>query len=218
MRRKVNGQSSNTTAIETPSSGISKVSNLPPVLKYPRLLDFRDYGQVVKNLFCYVIRHYGKSGLSVLIYRQPVKDQVVVICGDWDGNHIDMAENSELGTMAKHFIDNHLSLFLNTMRLIKLEQVQLFFSLDEKRQLMLVDIQTSINKLSGPGMVRDVFGNKFNTQQVLKIEVLDDRAMECIADGSGSYAGDLIIKPTRFRHYHDMNDNSYIPMYVEVTR
>ncbi len=203
--------------LETRSSGISRVEALPQVLKYPRLLSFKDFELNIKNVFCYVTKHYGKSGLSVLIYRQPIKDQVIVICGDWYGNNIDLTADTELSRSAKDFTENHLTFFITTMRLIKIEQVQLFFSMVDGK-LVLVDIQTAINKMSGPGMVRDVFGSKFPTQEVLKIEVMDDRAIECIKDGSGSYAGDLIIKPSRFRMHHDVKSNTYIPLYVEVVR
>ena len=67
-------------------------------------------------------------------------------------------------------------------------------------------------------MVRDIFGMKFATQEVIKVETIDERAYECMMDGSGSYAGDLIVKPSRFRHYHEMASNTYTPMYVEVLR
>lgn len=217
MRRKVNGQSSSTTASATRSSGISEVNSLPKVLPYCKLLSHQSHSNHVKDLFCYIIKHYGDSGLSVLIYRQRDKDQVVVICGDWAGNNIDLTDDSELAKIAIKFNDLHLHLFLSTMRLIKLDQMQLFFSI-ANGELVLVDIQTAINKLSGPGMVRDVFGNRFPTQEVMKIELLDERAMQYLADGGGSYAGDLIIKPSRFRLYHDVNADIYRPLYVEVRR
>lgn len=216
MRRKVAGQSNNTTIPETSSSGISKVQ-LPKVLPYPKLLQFSELENVVRNVFCYVIRHYGNDGLSVLIYRQPTKDQVVVICGDWNGNNIDISDDSRLSNVANKFLQESLSIFISTMRLIKVDQIQLFFAIVDD-ELVLVDIQTALNKLAGPGMVRDIFGKVYKTQEILKIENLDDRAIQLINDGAGSYAGDLIIKPSRFRMYHNERDNSFAPMYVEVIR
>ena len=217
MRRKENGQSSSTIASETQSSGISRSNSVPSVLSYPKLLSFRDYGKHIKDLFCYVIRHYGSFGLSVLIYRQPAKDQVVVLYGDWFGYNLDLTVESELVNHARSFTENQLQFFVGTMRLIKLDQLQLFFATSASG-LVLVDLQTSINKLSGPGMVRDVFGMKVATQEVLKLETIDDRAIECINDGSGSYAGDLIIKPSRFRLHHDLPADKYVPLYIEVKR
>lgn len=190
---------------------------LPKVLSYPRYLPFDNLQNVVKNLFCYVIRHYGNDGLSVLIYRQPEKDQVVVICGDWRGNHLDLSDNSPLSGSINNFLSKSLIELITIMKLIKIEQVQFFFAIVDG-EFILVDIQSSLNKLLGPGMVRDVFGKVLKTQEVLKIEILDDRAIECIRDGSGNYGGDLIIKPSKFRMYHNEKDNSFIPMYVEVVR
>jgi hypothetical protein len=181
------------------------------------LLSFTSHSNHVKDLFCYVIGHYGNNGLSVLIYRQPQKDQVVVICGDWKGNNIDLTDDSNIAKIANRFNEKNLAFFLSTMRLIKLDQMQLFFSIVDG-ELILVDIQTAINKLSGPGMVRDVFGKTFPTQEVRKIELLDERAMQYLTDGGGSYAGDLIIKPSRFRLYHDVTPNIYRPLYIEVRR
>lgn len=214
MRRKVTGQSNNTTHLETQSSGISK---LPQVLKYPQLLSFDELQENIRNIFCYILRDYGQNGLSVLIYRQPNKDQVVVICGDWDGNNLDITDGSDLSKIASKFIQDSVSIFINTMRIIKVEQAQFFFAIADN-DLILVDIQTAINKLVGPGMVRDIFGKVFKTQEVLKIEVLDDRSLECIRDGSGTYSGDLIIKPSRFRMYHDVKTDHYMPMYVRMVR
>lgn len=217
MRRKANGPSNSTIESATRSSGISKVESLPKVLPYCGYLPFKDFESHVKDIFSYVIGHYGNVGLSVLIYRQTVKDQVVVICGDWNGNNIDLTDGSVLAQHAIEFTNRHLNLFLSTMRIIKLDQMQLFFSIVND-ELVLVDIQTAVNKLSGPGMVRDVFGRKFTTQDVRKIELLDERALQAIKDGSGSYAGDIIIKPSRFRLYHDISRNVYRPLYVEVKR
>lgn len=217
MRRKGTGQSNSTTIPGTPSSGISKSPQLPQVLAYPQFLPFNKLENVVRSLFCYVIRHYGDDGLSVLIYRQPVKDQVVVICGDWKGNNLDITNDSPLAHIADKFLQESVATFIGTMRLIKLEQAQFFFGIVDN-ELVLIDIQVSRNKLVGPGMVRDIFGKVFKTQEILKIEVLDDRAIEYIRDGAGTYAGDLVIKPSRFRMYHDEKANSFAPMYVEVIR
>jgi hypothetical protein len=102
------------------------------------------------------------------------------------------------------------------MKLMKLEQAQFFLAiLDE---LTLVDVQVAYNKMAGPGMVRDIFSKLINTQEVIKSEIVDERAIDAILRGVGSYAGDIILKPTRFRLYHDEATNSFQPMYIEVKR
>jgi len=197
------------------TSGTSKLK-LPELLKYPELLPFDS--APIKDIFCYVIRHYGNAGLSALIYRQPQKDQVVIICGDWLGNKIDIVSDkpTTLVTHANELVKDRIMVLYETMRLIKLDQAQFFFAIVDG-ELILVDIQVGINKFASPGMLRDVFSKVFPTQEVQKIEILDDRAMEYIEYGSGSYSGDLILKPSRFR-MHSVTPDNFVPLYVEVKR
>lgn len=198
-----------------PQSG---TSNLPKILPYPKLLDFNKTPSI-HNVFCYIIKHYGIDGLSVLINRQSKADQVTVLFGDWNGNALNIQDeqSSYLVDIANNFIKNELTKFINIMRVIKIEQAQFFFSTIDDT-LTLVDVQVSINKLLGPGMINDIFGKIILTQNVLKIEIIDQRSVEYINIGTGSYQGDLIIKPSKFRLYHEQDQNSYQPLYVEVKR
>lgn len=188
----------------------------PQLLKYPTLLPLCDS---IHNRLCYVIEHYGHEGLSVLVHRRPAQDQVAVICGDWQGNLLDLQGSGpqQLLDHAKRFLNSECVKFINIMRLIKLEQAQFYFS-TQGDKLTLVDIQVSLNKFVGPGMLRDIFGKICETQQVIKIEPVDERVLECIANRTGSYSQDIIIKPSRFRMHHVVEDNSYMPLYVESTK
>lgn len=199
-----------------PPSGTSKPkAELPQVLRYPPLLEL-DQVPAIKNVFCYIIRHYGTSGFSVLVYRKPKKDEVVILCGDWQGNNLDLLESSSLVQTVKSFIQTEAVKLLQVMHTVRLEQAQYFFALDQGTPT-LVDIQLALNKMSGPGMVRDVFGRLFKTQEVLKTEIVDDRVLECVRKGTGSYSGDVILKPTAFKLQH-LQNNKYTPMYVQVIR
>ena len=104
------------------------------------------------------------------------------------------------------------------MKLIKIKQAQYFFSGENYEDLTLVDMQTSLNKFSGPGMLRDLFSKIGKTQEVLKVELIDERAIEAIKVGNGIYEGDIIIKPTRFRYYHDVDKDMYTPLYLQIKR
>lgn len=192
------------------ASGTSKA--MPKILAYPHLMPFASTPKI-KGIFCYVIKHYGNYGLAVLIYRQLAKDQVNIMFGDWTGKTIDIRQLDRLGKIATDFIatDRH-KLFLRTMQLIRLEQAQFFFAVDDADELTLVDMQVAINKLAGPGMIKNLFENTMKTQEVLKIETIDSRACEYLEKGSGSYAGDLILKPSNFK----MTDTG--PLYVELKR
>ncbi len=64
----------------------------------------------------------------------------------------------------------------------------------------------------------DLFGKQLRTQEKLKIEIIDERAAKAIEQGTGSYEGDIVLKPSRFRMYHDPETKEYSPLYVEVIR
>ena len=213
MLNKANTRSNSQTS-KVLRSGTSKVEKLPKVLPYPQFLPFESTPSI-HDIFCYVIKHYGYVGLSVLVYRQRSQDQVVTICGDWAGNNIDIVNNDDrLAILGMKFIQKELTTFLRTMNLIKLEQAQFFFSIDPSDNLVLVDMQVAINKFASPGMIRDIFG----VQKVIKTEIIDTRIIETIQKGTGSYEGDIILKPTKFRMYHEAENNSFRPLYVEVKR
>lgn len=100
------------------------------------------------------------------------------------------------------------------MKLMRVEQAQFFFT----DTMKLVDVQVAYNKMVSPGMIHDVFGKRTDIQETIKTEIIDERTIDAILKGAGSYTGDIIIKPTRFRLYHDPETNSFQPMYIEVKR
>jgi len=194
---------------------------LPKILAYPKLLPFFTSNSVspgdsVRNVLCYILEHYGDTGLTLLIYRDSKTQQIIVLCGDWNGNSLDLTVEDPLTDLAKELLSKHLDNILGMMKYIKLDQAQIYFAV-RNGEFILVDIQTAINKFSGPGMVRDLFSNAFNVPKIIKIEPIDDRVLEAIKEGTGNYSSDLIIKPSRFRIYEDGIDN-YKPLYLEVKR
>ncbi len=82
--------------------------------------------------------------------------------------------------------------------------------------MQLVDIRLSLDKFSGPGMVRDLFSKVIPTQEVMKVEILDDQSLEAIKNGVGNYSGDLIIKASTFSTI--IRDQELIPSYAIVQR
>jgi hypothetical protein len=144
---------------------------------------------------------------------------VVVICGDWYGNAIDLIDtkSSRLIDLASEFVTSEAVKLYEMMRAMGIDQAQFFFGVDDEG-LYLIDVQLSLNKFAGPGMIKDVFGKILRTVEILKLEIIDDRAIEYIQKGTGSYGGDLLIKPSRFRMYHNQDTNTYAPLYVGVVR
>ena len=183
----------------------------PSYLKAPRPLDFDD-GKLLRGIYCYVIRHYGRDGIGVLYFKRG--DELCVQLGDWDGNTLDLDDRKDpLVEIAVQYLTKHNIPMLNMLHTIGIGQAQLFLN----RELMLCDVQTAVNKLVGPGMLKDIFSNVIATPEVKIIETLDQRIIDVIHAGTGSYAGDLILKPSRFR-IHQSANNAYVPLYAQVSR
>ncbi len=210
--------SNNTTSSATPMSGLfkSRQTALPKLLKYPNLSPLTDVAKHLNNKLCYIIRHYDRDGISVLVARKPKLDEVTVLCGDWNGNVLDLLASDRLNVIALAFIKDSLESFLGLMRLIKLEQAQFFFACVDD-QLILVDVQISLDKMAGPGLLQDVFGKIYRTQEVLKIETVNDQVIDNVKKGHGTYAGNLVIKPSKF-YTRTLASGAIAPLYAEIIK
>lgn len=188
-------------------SGTSKtvIPQLPTLLSYPKILTLDEIPDLVGK-FVYFIRAYDLQGLAVLIARQ--KDDVFMRIGDWDGKVINPKESE----MATKFVQQHSQSFISLMASAAIPQGLFYISTD----MRLVDIRMSLNKFSGPGMVRDLFSKVIDTQEVLKIDSLTPEVLTAVKGNSGSFTGDLIIKPSAFKTV-DRNKVMY-PMYGLVQR
>jgi len=165
----------------------------------------------LRGKFCYIIRCGELSGLSVAITRQA--EMVSVICGDWSGNRIDLAD-SNASVLATKFLNDHLALMVNTMKLIDVSYMQLFFDID----FTLFDVMVEEYKYIGPGMIRDVFSKVCKTQNIIQVQVLDDTVIEKITKQESIYDCNLIIKPAKFSLYHNQADDDYSPLYAIIKR
>lgn len=181
----------------------------PAHVAYPSFIPFAAAPEL-KNCFCYVLAHYRRGGTSVLIERRKTSDDVIVKVsfGDWDGTVLNPTGNAGI----KAFAADHLRDFVATMKFCGVPVAQFYLSDD----FTLVDMRVGHGKLTGPGMVRDMFGKICKTQNVLKIVTLDEPALKALAGGTGSYSGDLIIKPSAFKTVE--REKKSVPLYVEVVR
>jgi hypothetical protein len=176
---------------------------------------FESEGQLIKNLLCYVIEHYDYDGISLLVYRIPNNNDIYVVCGDWNGNAVDLTAQTEQSSLANLLIEQKLVDILSIMRYAKIDQAQYFFNYVENK-FVLVDMQVALNKFAGPGMLRDVFGRTFDIPKIKHIGVIDDVTFDAVTHGSGTYSGDVIIKPSKFRLHE--TESGYVPLYVELKR
>jgi len=187
--------------------GISEV--IPIMLPHPG--PFADTA-LIAGMLCYIVRHYHNIGISCLISRHA--GGVRILMGDWNGRTINLADGKDsLSLIAKNFLYNQAKYLLAITKAAGIGQALFYFALDTGTP-MLVDIRTSLNKFLGPGMIRDVFGKRFDTQQIIKIDIMSEQLLEQIKNGSGDYGCGVILKPSRSRSIE--RDGKLIPLYVEI--
>lgn len=179
-------------------------SGTSELYKYQSFLDFNSNIQLYKQRLCYIIRHYGKEGIALSITRLK-NDQIVAVFGDWSGVAL------EVDDIHKRWISKKFSHLIQLMKTIQINHAQFFFIINDN-MWRLVDVQLNQIKMIGPGMLRDIFGRIFDIQETIKVEPLDDKTIEMINIGTGSYSGNLIIKPSLFKTHNNG------PMYAEVIR
>jgi hypothetical protein len=189
---------------------------LPALLRYDRPLLYGD-GTQFQNMLMYVLEYYGNDGYSLLIKRDKKLQEVAACVGDWNGNKIDLnALRKDQELDVNTITQKHLPLLNDLMRTIGIEQAQYYFAKSDK--LYLCDVQISLNKFLGPGMLKDIFSRIMDVPKVISIVPIDDNIKSMIIDGVGDYAGDLILKPSKFKLYHDAANNKYQPLYAIIKR
>jgi hypothetical protein len=200
--------SRNPVAVKT--SGTSK---LPSLLPLPKPIPIDEF-MGIRGMFCYVIEHYGHSGLSLLIHRDGEDVQLVI--GDWDGNIIPLDDDKHPLYMAANACLNSVAIMsYNVLKHIGVDKAILYFAKSGDK-FILVDARMSLNKFAGPGMLQDVFGKVLETQKVICIETINDAIMDSIMVGRDQFSPSILLKPSRFR-FATMGDDP-IPLYVEVMR
>ena len=197
------GQYKDTTIPETQTYG---TSSIPQLYKYPNLLKYNKESPL-NNQLVYIFKHYGYNGLSVYIMLK----QGVIIFGDWKGNKIDMLDINT-NHLAVKFMKEYFNKIIQLFKAIKLNEAQLFITTSMK----IADVQISQNKFASPAMVIDLFGRVMDTIEVVKAENLNEKTSENMLQNSGSYTGNLVIKPAKFKLIE--LQNQYQPMYAEVIR
>jgi hypothetical protein len=194
---------------------ISGISKLPELLKYPKLLAFDN--KLIQNKYCYIIEHYGYQGISILITFDKDSKTFVVRGGSWDGKIFDINSNKHDSYIFKLFMEHDIHKFMSLMKLMAFKQAQYYFAISDKG-LFLVDVQLSLNKFASPGMIKDIFGKIYPTQNVLKIEIINDKVLDAMERGIGSYENNLILKPSAFSVHHLPDGQGLVPFYTEIKR
>jgi len=194
------------------SSGTSKV---PDALAYPRILMLKDVPEV-EGQFVYVLKAYPEDGLAITIFRDVKEGEVYLSINDFDGNPIDLTnENHKYQWAAMDFAQNDSSKFVAIMKSAGIQKVILYVSVDDE-DLRLVDMRISLNKFYGPGMIKDLFGKIYPTQEIIKTISLDENVLNAVKRGEGSYKGNLILKCSKFKTI--IRGKEMLPLYARIAR
>ena len=172
---------------KTPSSGMS---NVPTIVPYPKIAHIEEVPEIKERLV-YIIEGYKLDGISILLFFQD--GGLGMRVGDWDGNLFDEKKTKEIGV-------NYTEILCALMVKARIKQAQFYFSGDQ-----LVDIRTHLNKMVGPGMLKDLCGKVVPTQNVIDIQPLS----EDVLAGIDRY---VILKHSSFKVI--VRGDEMIPMYA----
>jgi hypothetical protein len=193
----------------------SGTSEMPSMMAYPHLFKFGEID--IQNMFCYVLEHPGKSGLSCIIFRDVENDKVSIQMGDWEGNILDLGDkDNPLSDIANKFLAAHGNDLYAMMKTAAVSQAMFYIKFGADMKFNLIDVRLSANKFAGPGFCRDIFGKVIEFAEVIAIEIMTDELLKFIEDGNGNFARDLIIKPSKYRNA--MVNGEEWPLYIEVVR
>ncbi len=186
---------------------------VPTLLSYPNVFKVTELPEL-KNEFVYLIEAYPLHGLSVVASRVQTENGIQINwrLGDWDGNEINFLGKDGNAHWANKFMENYSQKILQIMQLIKLFQAQFYFSVVDN-DLCLVDIRISLNKFTGPGMVKDIFGKVVRVQrEIAKPNVLTPDDWVKLSKNGKAYGQDIIIKPSAFKTI--VRNKALMPMYA----
>jgi len=166
------------------------IPQLPEILSYPKILNLNDIPEM-SNKLVYVIRQYQLNGIAVLIVRQD--GNVYIKAADFSGKILNPNNNK----LYQQFINNHSKDIIRLMNTAHIPKAIYYIIYDNK--LRLVDMRTSIDKFAGPGMLRDLFAKVIELQECIKTTQLTSDVIKAINNGTGTFAGDLILKSSAFK-------------------
>lgn len=192
------------------------MSELASIVSYPALLPLDEVPELIGKLV-YIVKAYPLNGLAVMMsYNKP---NTSIRFGDWDGNYVNPLQPSgRPGELVAEFMKNHAPNFIGLMTSAKIRQA--IFYLSDNNGLQLVDMRTALDKLVGPGMLRDLLSKVITTQEVVNTIGLIPETLAAIRKGDGSLSSDLIIKPSVFKTVTRGEKPNLImyPMYGLVSR
>lgn len=182
------------------------------LISYPKILNLEEIPEI-KGRFCYIIDYYPEDGISVLVERK--NDEVYITIGDWDSNVIDLSDGSKNSDLGLKFIKNYSSDVVSMMKSLNIYKLLFYLSVKDD-EFTLVDLRASLDKFFGPGMIKDLFSKVIQTQNVIKVDQIDENLYSSLVDGKGKYNKDLILKCSVFKTV--IRGKELLPLYAKIIR
>jgi hypothetical protein len=189
---------------------VSKIINIPSSLPYPMVLPFSEVPEL-KNRFCYIIKAYPLTGISLTILRD--NGMVMIRFADFLGNELDIENPIYKSASYMAMLMQNVNRIITTMKYIGIPKAMFYFSID-KDNPRLIDMRLGINKFCGPGYLNDFFGKQgVLTQEVVGSPmVLDENNVKLLLSGSGEYVDrNFILKSSAFKTI--IRGDNIVPLY-----
>ena len=169
------------------------MSDTPALISYPSLLPLEEIPELMGKLV-YVVKAYPLNGISVLMTYDP--PNTTMRFGDWDGNQLAINQSKPVGRggeLIAEFMKSHAPNFIGLMAAAKIKKA--LFYLSDNNGLQLVDMRTAMDKMVGPGMLRDLLSQVITTQTVVNVTGLTPETLETLKKSDDN----LIVKPSVFK-------------------
>jgi len=167
----------------------------PEALPYPPILPLSEVPELDDGLLIYVLKSYEPRGKSIVVKRE--NGELAVRVADFSGHIIDVTKESSVRTI----INGAVTICVHA----RIVMSQWYF-VEDAAGFFLVDIRKNPDVFVGPGLLRDLCGKAFRTQEVVKIGQLKDLKKDL--------KGDFIVKPSKYRSV--MRNDALQPMYGRI--
>lgn len=192
---------------------MAEIIELPDPVKYYQFFKFDEIAEF-KNKYVYVFKHYPDDiGFMIIVIRK--NDIINYRLADFSGKIINPIENTILSPHIKTIVEQYLNKLILTIKAIGVKQCIFYFSIADR--VRLVDIRLSLNKMCGPGYLKDFFGKQDIPiqEEVCSPLILTDENIVALKSKEGMYKhGKFVIKPSVFKVI--IKDEDLIPMYGSI--
>lgn len=183
------------------------LADVPSLLSYPRVYPFEETPEILGQ-YVYPIRRYSLDGLAIVVNIE--QNAVRAKIGDWDGRA--RHDGWLFEEQEQTFVQRHLSGISELMQAAAIPRALYYVSCGNDG-LRLVDMRVSLDRMAGPGMLKDLFKTIMPVQESISDPVIMDKETIARAEGrEGIFRSGAIFKPSAFKTI--LREGEMQPLYV----